>query len=368
MPDNRVSPPLSNRPDDEDGQRNDKPEEPQSNAKRPQPSNDSSRENGRENGRSDAFSHFVNDQLDLSSLAEPGVRLHAVRFTPTEPNSRTDSDDGENEPPSLFRSGLRAMLGSSSDSDEDEDADDEFEVDDGLFDHDEAEDEDEEDPPTRRGLPVPFGTVFGAGLPFGGRSPSSSREEAKTSPFSTTRRVPAYNDPRWVKGFYSVARDLEIHLPSLLTPRVMVFANAHLRLNRRIEYIRDIAPGYSAVKWYRQGQVIPNVIIGLVKNADVRLRPATGLRARLVPEVGLLYRGLVGEILTGLFLYAALLLLLVLAGLLFLNVLLPDTTLRAYGIPVFDEDVPAAVETRLGEQQAQIDQLEATIRTLRGDR
>lgn len=110
-----------------------------------------------------------------------------------------------------------------------------------------------------RGTIPPF-----AGRPFTGRSPI---------PF------PNLDDPRWKRGTFEVVKDLRVHktpsfAPSTLSAgsNVMVFTNAFRYdiKKKRLRYIPDIFPGWSAVHllWEKP-------VLGYVNHSEVRLTPHT---------------------------------------------------------------------------------------------
>ena len=92
---------------------------------------------------------------------------------------------------------------------------------------------------------------------------------------------PSLDDPRWRRGTFEVAKDLRVHKTPTFAPspfgsssNVMVFANAYRYANKRLRYIPDIFPGWSAVQlmWEKP-------VIGYVNHNEVRLMPsAPGLK------------------------------------------------------------------------------------------
>lgn len=219
-----------------------------------------------------AFNDFVNDHLDLSDLESSNAQ----------PRPRPANFFGSsNTPPTPPLPGLHRI-----------DSDD---IDQSLFDDD---DDDNEDIGLQSRLPgfgtrpsTPSSSQFwrrsssanpestpsdpsGRRLPFGTGVPSASNLPPRI-PF------PPSTDSRWSAGVYSVRDDLEIFSPPSLfsLSRVTVVANASRRVDKRIEFIRDIAPGWSAVRLTLHPGRMP--ITGYVRSGSVRLMNASHLRRNL---------------------------------------------------------------------------------------
>jgi hypothetical protein len=86
---------------------------------------------------------------------------------------------------------------------------------------------------------------------------------------------PSLDDSRWRRGTFEVVKDLRVHKTPTFAPspfgtssNVMVFANAYRYANKRLRYIPDIFPGWSAVQlmWEKP-------VIGYVNHNEVRLMP-----------------------------------------------------------------------------------------------
>jgi hypothetical protein len=114
-----------------------------------------------------------------------------------------------------------------------------------------SEDEPEINPPGLRTPRLPFG--LRSSLPF-----------------------PSLDDSRWRRGTFEVVKDLRVHKTPTFAPspfgsssNVMVFANAYRYANKRLRYIPDIFPGWSAVQlmWEKP-------VIGYVNHNEVRLMPS----------------------------------------------------------------------------------------------
>jgi hypothetical protein len=114
------------------------------------------------------------------------------------------------------------------------------------------EDEPESSPPEPR-MPRPIFGLRGALPPF-----------------------PSLDDSRWRRGTFEVVKDLRVHKTPTFAPspfgsssNVMVFANAYRYANKRLRYIPDIFPGWSAVQllWEKP-------VIGYVNHNEVRLMPS----------------------------------------------------------------------------------------------
>lgn len=214
------------------------------------------------------FNDFVNHHLDLSDLDSTGSAA-----PPRAPNPFTRSSS---LPPTPPLPGLHRM--------------DSEDIDHSLF----EDDDDDADP-----APPP-------GPPFGGKlnSPASpfwrrSGEPARPEPPEPRRRLfgtdipsasslppripfPSSTDSRWISGVYSVRDDLEIFSPPSLfsLSRVTIVANASRRMDKRIEYIRDISPGWSAVRLILHPGRMP--ITGYVRTASVHLRSTSHFRRNLL--------------------------------------------------------------------------------------
>lgn len=152
-----------------------------------------------------------------------------------------------------------------------------------LFDDDSEDDEtgDDGDPLGRARPPSSFGVFLSRPGPsgMGSSPPSRFNSGPASSPFSQPPSsqasmpprvpLPSADDRRWQDGIYSVKGDLEIyHSQPFLAMRVLVLANAHRRLFKRIRYIPNIAPGWAAVE-VRTSRVLR----GFVRTADVKLTP-----------------------------------------------------------------------------------------------
>lgn len=279
-------------------------------------------------GLPNSFSDFVNGQLDLSPLAKPDARPPLFRFPPTnERDAELDFDAADLE---------------DTDDTEDETSDN---LPSWLAD---AKRQSEQRPATSGRFPIPS---FGAG--------KMSSSVFGSAGVNTAKPMPLVNDPRWKHGFYTVRHDLEIyHTPQFPAPaRVSVIPNAGRRLDRRIDYIRDIAPGRTAVK-FSLG-VFRQPLIGLIKNEEARIEPIKSWRTYTRHLWKWMHDPLnpVGS--------TALILTLAGALLLTLTVLynaLPGDT-RA-SINALLQPNTVRIETQLAEQQARIEVLEQALHDL----
>ncbi|MFQ3568726.1 MAG: hypothetical protein SNJ59_17195 [Aggregatilineales bacterium] len=184
----------------------------------------------------DPFSAFVNDELDLSPLGEDDPRRRPLNFfelpslpserSPSPPNNQDDFSD-END---LAR---WEMPG------------DDQTVDDLLETH----------LPKRltRGLkrkrPIPF---------------------------------PEPNDARWIDGVYRTVALFGFRVytqPDVFSNRI-AFSQLSWHWSRRVRYIPEIVPGWSAVQFNRSRLLPP--LKGYVRTSDVKLVPRTGFLPNLI--------------------------------------------------------------------------------------
>lgn len=277
-------------------------------------------ESGSDAGAPNLFSDFVNGQLDLSSLAKPDVNL--PRFS----------------------------LPVREDDEEDEDDDLHF----NLFELDSEDTQPVNDTPPARpafgGLPSRPGSVFG-------NSKGTSLFGSLGLPSSKT--MPTAKDPRWRHGVYTVSNDLEIHhLPQFPRPaRVSVIHNAGRRLNRRIDYIRNIQPGRTAVK-LSLGLSRPP-LIGTIDDDTVSIKAAGSSLTYLVMGWEWLLDRLISMGAVTIFL-----MMLVIATIaigFFLNALPSDMRTAINGL--FEPNI-VRIETEMAVQQGRIEALEQALHVL----
>ncbi len=106
-------------------------------------------------------------------------------------------------------------------------------------------------------------------------SPSDPRTPRPVFELRSSLPFPSLDDSRWRRGTFEVVKDLRVHKTPTFAPspfgtstNVMVFANAYRYANKRLRYIPDIFPGWSAVQlmWEKP-------VIGYVNHNEVRLMP-----------------------------------------------------------------------------------------------
>lgn len=197
------------------------------------------------------FDKFVNNDLDFEGLGDEGGALSSGAVLPGSP---ADGADRGEPPLRRFSSGSmpsgdweRTMRSGMNGSP--------FNDDDGGRPLDEE----------REGTSTP--TRAGGFPPLSPRSPFAGR-----GVFS----FPSLDDPRWRRGGFEVVKDLRIHkTPSYFAPgtpgaasNVMVFTNAYRYANKKVRYIENIFPGWSAVHllWEKP-------VLGYVNHNEVRLTP-----------------------------------------------------------------------------------------------
>lgn len=216
-----------------------------------------------------------------------------------------------------------------------------FEVSDDDFDEDDDEDPVIPPPTAAPGPPLSSG-IFGRN-PF---VPPPPRPASSTpGPASLPPRIPMppANDSRWQAGLYSTQGDMEIfYSQPYVAMRVLVIANAHLRLNRKVRFIPNIALGWAAIE-IRTSRTLR----GFVRQSDVRLWPLQlNSRHWLAAFALKLLREYWSTVL------------IIVAFVFFLAVLLanPDISPRYAA-----ESTVTGLEAQVATQQAQIEALEARI-------
>ena len=183
----------------------------------------------------DPFSAFVNDELDLSPLGEDDPRRRPLNFF-------------ELPSPSSER-------GPSPPADED-DFSDEIELTRGLMLSDDHlfEDLSEAQPPPKylmRGLEMKRSISF-----------------------------PEPDDARWIEGVYRALFGFSIYAEPDILSKCINLSHSFRQWDRRVRYIPEIVPGWSAVQLSRSRRSHP--LKGYVRSSDVKLVPQTGFLPNLV--------------------------------------------------------------------------------------
>ncbi len=187
-----------------------------------QPQNDDSEAN-------DAFSQFVNDELDVTSL-----------------ENTSDEAPAPPTPPLFARRLFKPQ----------------------LDDQDSFDDDDDDDDNTRPALnpfsspPRPFSGSFSSRL--GG--PSTPRRH----------EFPSLNDWRWIDGVYQVEDELRVYKEPNPLHGFTRYMHAHLRWNKTVRYINEVATGWAAVSLGGK-----HGVKGYVRASEVKLVPGTGFHANL---------------------------------------------------------------------------------------
>lgn len=185
----------------------------------------------------DPFSAFVNDELDLSPLGEDDPRRRPLSFS---------------EISSLFSERL-----SSPHSDQDDFLD-------------ETDIERWEKLGDERAVSDPFEALSGRLI--------SGLDTRRSIPF------PEPDDARWIEGVYRPRKPFGFRIytqPDILSNRIPA-SRLSRSWSRRVRYISEIVPGWSAVQFELPSLFRSLTLKGYVRSSDVALVPQTGFLPNLI--------------------------------------------------------------------------------------